>query len=292
MYTNISFHIVRMAGITVAICLCILYPFLPGDYDSLAVTLSTAAQAFGVVGLLLVPVGILWLAHELWRQVRSQLNHPVTVRYSFVLVSIIAASFVAVITGFVAYATGGLSVGLILLALWLYILSKWVIQLRVLKQADKQTFNPTPLYLIVIPIAVVLFQIFTATSAAESSRNRAITMSAELITDLESYYLEYGQYPLSLLTVWKDYYPSVVGIEKYYYAPSGDAYNLFFEQPRFLFDNIGTREFVVYNKLDAQTMISHASWILILGSEVVERRQGWYEVHDASTPHWKYFWFD
>jgi hypothetical protein len=41
------------------------------------------------------------------------------------------------------------------------------------------------------------------------------------------------------------YSPSVVGIDKFHYASNDDAYNLFSEQPRFLLDNLGTREFVV-----------------------------------------------
>jgi hypothetical protein len=75
-------------------------------------------------------------------------------------------------------------------------------------------------------------------------------------------------------------------------VPDGQAYHLFFEQPRFLFDNIGTREFVVYNKLDERFMISHASWILLMTPQELETSQGWYAVRDAPSPHWRYFWFD
>jgi hypothetical protein len=66
---------------------------------------------------------------------------------------------------------------------------------------------------------------------------------------------------------------------------------LFFEQPVFLF-NFGIREFVVYNKLDEHIMMSHAAWILEGAAEELEARQGWHAVHDASSQHWKYFWFD
>jgi hypothetical protein len=45
---------------------CTLLPFLPGDYDSLAIPLSGMARIFGKAGLLLVPVGItsLVLSHR------------------------------------------------------------------------------------------------------------------------------------------------------------------------------------------------------------------------------------
>jgi hypothetical protein len=55
---------------------------------------------------------------------------------------------------------------------------------------------------------------------------------------------------------------------------------------------IGTEEFVVYNKQDEHIMLSHTSWILIFTPEQMQTTQGWYEVHDAPSPHWKYFWFD
>ena len=161
-----------------------------------------------------------------------------------------------------------------------------------LRKAEPSAVNPTPFYLIVIPISSLLLQLTLAVPATDFSRNRAIRMSAELIEEIEKHNALHGRYPSSLLAVWKDYDPSVVGVEKFHYAPNGNAYNLFFEQPRFLLDNLGTREFVMYNKLDEHVMTSHAAWILGSTAEQLEARQGWYAVHEASSPHWKYFWFD
>lgn len=53
----------------------------------------------------------------------------------------------------------------------------------------------------------------------------------------------------------------------------GEAYNLFFEQPRFLFD-FGIREIVMYNKLDEQIAFRHAAWILAGAPEELKTRQG------------------
>jgi hypothetical protein len=152
--------------------------------------------------------------------------------------------------------------------------------------------NPAPLYLVFIPLVSLLLQLTLAASATESSRNRAIRMSAQLINEIEKHHAAHGSYPGSLLAVWKDFEPSVVGVEKFHYAPNGDAYNLFFQQPRFLLDNLGTQEFVMYNKLDEHVMTSHAAWILGASPEQLEARQGWYAVHNASSPHWKSFLFD
>ena len=213
-------------------------------------------------------------------------------RYYFALVSVITASVVAAAIALIALATIGSSFGLLMLVLWLYIVSRLFPTLRLLKNAESERISPAPLYLIVIPIAALVFQVVLAAPLTEFSRNRAIANSNEFIRDIEAYYDEYDHYPVSLAAMWKDYYPDVVGVEKFHYSPYDESYNLFFEQPRFFLDNIGTREWVVYNPDDEHRMYSHTAWFLLLTSEELERSQGWYAVHNASTPHWKYFWFD
>jgi hypothetical protein len=286
-------HFLRIAGIIILIVLCIVYLFLPGGYDGLAMPLSTMAQAFGALGLLLVPVGVLWLVYELRSQVRRRQNLPVEKRrYYFAVGSVVIASVVAMAIALIALATIGLSFGLLTLTLWLYSVIRLFPRLRLSKNTESERFSPAPLYLIVIPIAILFFQIVLATPLTEFSRDHAITNSHDFIKDIETYHDKYGHYPVSLAAMWKDYYPDVVGVEKYHYLPYGESYNLFFEQPRFFLDNIGTREWVVYNPDDEQRMYSHTAWFLLLSPEELERSQGWYAVHDASTPHWKYFWFD
>jgi hypothetical protein len=290
---KIVLHLALIVGITAIIVLCMVYPFLPGMYDSLAMALSMMAQLFGAVGLLLVPIGALWFGYELWKQARRRQNLPVNPRrYSFALASVIASSIVMLAISLVALATVGISFAVLTFILCLYIVSQLIRRLRLLKNEERERFNFMPLYLILIPIAVLLFQLLFADSVTQFSRNYAIAHSAEFINDIEAYHAQNGRYPNSLLAIWKDYYPSVVGIEKFHYWPNGDAYNLFFEQPRFLFDNIGTREFVVYNPRDEQVMISHTAWILLLSPQELQTSQGWYAVHNAATSHWKQFWFD
>ncbi|MCA1605088.1 MAG: hypothetical protein LC775_06370, partial [Acidobacteria bacterium] len=108
---------------------------------------------------------------------------------------------------------------------------------------------------------------------------------------IEQYRAARGSYPSSLLALHKDYHPYLTGIEQFHYAPNGDAYNLYFEQPKFLFD-LGLREIVMYNKLDEHLIVSHAAWILTGPPEEVQIRRGWHAVHAASSPHWKYLRFD
>jgi hypothetical protein len=291
--SKMSRHLALIGGITTLIVLSIFYPFLPGRYDELAVALSTMAQVCTVAGLLLVPIGALWLFYELRKRAPGKRNLPHKKRgYYFALASVITGSIVAVAVSLSAFASIGLSFGFLTLALWFGIFSRLTSKLKVLKDAEAENFNPVPLYLIFVPGVVLLFQTTLASAATEFSRNYAIANSAELINDIEAYHAAAGYYPRSLSALWHDYKPSVIGIKQFHYAPSGDAYNLFFEQPTFVFRSLGTREIVMYNKRDQHVMISHAMDILRWTPEQLATRRGWYAVHDASSPHWKYFWFD
>lgn len=151
----------------------------------------------------------------------------------------------------------------------------------------RKSFSALPLYLALIPSIALVAQLTLAAPLTERSRNLAIQNSAEVIRDIEAYRAEHGQYPVSLFGVWPDYSPNVIGIPQYYYEPNGEAYNLVFEQPRFLLHDFGAREFVMYNPRDEHALESHAARRL-----TQPELGGWYAVHDAGAPHWKYFLFD
>jgi hypothetical protein len=281
-------HLVRIILIILLIALCIVYPFLPGEYDSLAMPLSTIAQGFGVLGVLLVPAGAVWLIAEL-----RQRSRPIQGRgFVFAVITVIVGTVITAALVLAGLGTVGPSLALFLLVLWLYSLSKLVPILRAMRHSERDRFNPTPLYLVIVPLATLIVQIAAAAPLTAASRARAIASSAEMIANIEAYRQAQGRYPHSLLGVWKDYYPHVVGIERYYYRPERDAYNLYFEQPRFMLDRVGTREFVVYNPRDEHFIVSHPSFMLLLPPAQWESYRGWYEVHDAGTDHWRYFWFD
>lgn len=291
--THIVFHLLFMVALTTLLLLALVHPFLPGAYDSLALSISTLVQLFGVFGLLLLPVALLWLLYELRKQAQLRRKLPTKARrFYFALAAVLIGSLIALILAVVAFATTGLSFGILTGGIWLYILSKVIPALAALRKAESDFLNPTPFYLIVIPMTLLIAQLLLAAPLTASSRHHAITMSAEIIADIEAYHTQHGGYPSSLVAVWQDYAPSVVGTPQYHYAPSGDSYNLVFEQPRFLFDEIGIREFVVYNPQESHTMISHDSWILFFTPDELPENQGWNQVNAASSPHWKYFWFD
>ena len=76
----IARHALGIGALVVVLAAGMLLPFLPGSYDRLAAPISLAVQLVGVVGLLFVPLGALWLAYELGRQRKIARDQPPTER--------------------------------------------------------------------------------------------------------------------------------------------------------------------------------------------------------------------
>jgi hypothetical protein len=272
----IAHGIGMVATIAIAI-FCTLLPFLPGGYDPLAVPLSAMAQTFGKVSLLLVPVGIVWL-------VSRHSNRLARKQRTFAIVALAVGSVVSLIVALAALVHSGFVLGSAVVGVWAGAI--WVLSHRLTTVASA---TAAPHYLIVVPLAVAIIQFAVDDPITEFSRGRAIRNSTGLIADLERYRDTYGQYPISMVALWNDYRPAVMGIKEFRYERYGDAYNVLFEPFTF---RIGTREIVMYNPRDEHGVMSHDSDLLHHGPEQWQVRGGYYAVHDAPHPHWKYFWFD
>lgn len=276
-------HLLGIVLTIAFVLLCTFLPFLPGSHDNLAVALSEMSHLFGIVGLLLAPIGLLWLA-------ANRSSRLIPKRHLFPLLALIASTLVWFAVWLGAIIHSGSVLGLVIILLWLYLLRKTWLRFRRGSEAAERA-SVLPLYLIAVPVVVALVQFAFVERAVDFSRNRAILNSAPLIAAIEEYRTRNGHYPTSLLAEWPDYLPRVIGISQYHYQPHGDAYNLVFEQFNYRF---GTREFVVYNPRDQHVMTAHARDILEFTPEqlVVERTRGHYSQHDLPQLHWKYFLFD
>lgn len=281
--------ILHLPGIALTIAFilfCTLLPFLPGSYDNLAIALSEMAHMFGIVGLLLVPVGLLWIGLERSSRLAQK-------RRLFPLLALIASTLVWASLCLAAIIHSGLVLAFAVVLIWVLVLRKAWARFRQGASPDRSLTRSSvlPFYLVAVPIAVALLQWALVDRAVEMSRNRAIANSAPLIAAIEEYRNRNGRYPTSLLAEHPDIRPQVMGIREYRYEPHGAAFNLVFEQFNYRF---GTREFVVYNPLDEHVMTAHAIDILQMTPEelIVERTRGHYSRHDLPQPHWKYFWFD
>jgi len=240
-----------------------ILPFLPGVYDPMNIPISTALQLFSVVSLVTLIPASFWFAHTIRNQ--KNLSDPFVeekaIRYIrfYIWTVIPVILLVALFTAFGLSKLLGSSLiaGVILLSVFL---------LRGLTKMVSNRMPPVcvPTMLIFLPIVLLVMLFIIDTPLTDRSRSRAIDNSYELIEAIEAYKIRHGRYPTNLNAVWNDYSPGVTGIEKYYYSWIDSIYHIYFEQPRFLFDNFGTREFVVYSPGDQHLMISHVSWHLLL----------------------------
>jgi hypothetical protein len=280
-------HLARVAGLTALSVVLVLYPYFPGPYDASAVAVSTTVQVLGTLMLLVVPIAVPWLWVELKRAGRRERNP-----FKFALAALIVGSPLAWFGTLFVSSNFGYLHGVPVLAAWGYVAARSVRGLKRSRREGVTTFNPAPLYLVVLPLALLLVQIFLAAPANEFSRSRAMSQSAELIRDIEAYRAAQGRYPSTMLATHRDYHTTVVGIEKYHYAPNGDGYDLVFEQPRLLFHDLGASEFVVYNPRDEHVIVGHAVQHLLLAPDELREQQGWFAVHETGNAHWRYFLFD
>lgn len=285
-------HLVQISALAALLVALVFYPFMPGSHDRLAVTWSFMAQLVGIVGtVLLVPIGVAWLFFEFrWLALRKRNSGRAdSGGYYFAIVATVAASLVAAAASLPLLGNIGRSLGLAWVALWTYLVARAAPSIKGLRKRTGRGIHPAPLYLIIVPAVVLLVRMTLIDQAVEYSRRQAMANSAQLIHDIETYRDKNGRYPVSLASLWRDYRPGVVGIERFDYEPAGDAYHVFFEQ---FASELPTREIVMYNPLDQQTIISHDSWLLLLPPEKLDNHRGYFAVQPASNPHWKYFWFD
>lgn len=288
---NIIKQILIMIGICMSLLLCIVLPFLPRDFDTLATPISLTVQTFSIIGLITCFPAFFWLYNSIKNRNKAMDTLILSKQKKF--------AKIYVYTFFVAFfpivlmtiLTLSLSFGISLL-IGLIISAKFTLK-RI--AFSKQMTPPTlllPLFLSLLPILLLAFQLAVDKPLTDWSRNKAMANSKVLIDEIESWKTKYGKYPPTLNAVHKDYSAGIRGIEKYHYANDNTTYNLYFEQPKFLLDQFGTREFVVYNPSDNHLMISHASWNARWEPEQLRMTQGWYASGNAGHTHWKYFWFD
>lgn len=279
--------VIVAGGIFIATCM--FYPFLPGPYDGLAVTVSVMARLFGIVGLLLVPLGAAWLSYEIKSRSRREATECSRRGRQFARASLILSTLVATIVALGALVDHHLSVGVIAMVLWIYVVRRLASCTTARTNGARGTFNPAPIYLIVWPLMAAAGEFALMGPALQSSRNRAVDGSARMISDIERYRELHGHYPQSLESLWDDYRPSLVGIRRFHYEPTATAYNLYFEHFAAALDQ---KEIVMYNPRGEQDFSSHNRDLLELTPDQITAQRGHVAVRHTSRPHWTYFLFD
>lgn len=276
--------LLRMAAIVAAITAVACYPYLPGEYDPLAVPLASVAQGGSAAALLLVPLGLAGLL--LGRRTNGGAGRS----RGFARVASIALSVLGVIVAGVAWGSGGRALGLAVLGLAVALL----VARRRATTSSAAAPAPTtlPAVLVVVPVVAVLLQVLLAGPLRAYARERAIIHGGTLVDDLARYHALHGRYPQSLTAAWPDYKAWVVGIDRFHYVAHDDTYTLYFELPVPLWQAPGTREFVAYDPRGRHLVLSHAAWHLTRLPASLGAQPGWYEARETSHDGWRSFLFD
>jgi hypothetical protein len=291
---SLGLRILAVVGLLVA---GMVYPFLPGEHDRVAVPVSLMIQAAAAPAGLLVPLGLVWLVVNR----RRRLGDPAASQrwHAAFAWTALMVTTLAVVLAAALVATGERArlIGLVTLVAWGLVVRRWVGAIRGRGTGGASAGLPAtrwvaPAYCLIVPAAVLLAQLPLAKPLTNASRARAMAASAEVLDGLERYRAANGGYPEALEALHPDYSARVVGVDGYRYARRGESYDLSFEQPRFLLDDIGAREIVVYNPRDEQLVLSHAAWVLAFSPAQLAANQGWYSARELGVPHWRSFLFD
>jgi len=269
----------------------VVYPFLPGRYDTSGIVFSTFIQVYSGLGLITVIPASFWIYFSLKVKATNLSNQNLIIRHwnsvkIYIVVNILILSLTILLTQFISRLV--CVILFINLICFSYLLFK--------KIKNRNHVQSTPVYLSValgiLPVSLFVFQLLISKPLTDWSRTKVIQNCGELITQIEWFKSTTGQYPLTLNAINKDYNTGINSVEKYHYTYDDTTYNIYFEQPRFFFDRFGTKEFVVYNPKDNHLMLSHTVWHMQSGNFPSRIYQGWYASQDIGIPHWKSFFFD
>jgi hypothetical protein len=264
----------RTCAIAAMVVVFTFLPFVPGGYDPLAGPVSAMAWVAGRVGLVLVPIGLLWLRlkpRPRW------LAHLTAAACGLIAVVMVLIAFASGVVLAMSTAMGG---GVLIGAL-----------VRRLRSASTTRASRTAAVLLAAsPIVVVAAQTLLAEPVSTWARNRVIGNAAPLIAEIERYRARRGAYPESLFANHDDYKTSIAGVERYHYERHGGTYNVIFAEPSLA--GFGTRRFVVYNPRDTQRVTVHEQDRLLLDDAGLDAdNAGYTGVQPLPQPHWKVFLF-
>lgn len=270
--------------------LLMVYPFLPGKYDTSGIAFSTFVQIFCGAGLITVIPALIWFLYSIKakRNPENQklIGNVTTCIKIYFWITVFILSITILVIQFISRIA--------CIILFINLIYFGIIIWRKITNRDSKIFTSVflPVSLALLPVSLLFFQLTISKPLTDWARATVIRNSKELIEEIEKYKTTYGNYPLTLNAVNKDFETGINSIEKFHYTNDDTTYNLYFEQTRFFYDKFGTKEFVVYNPTDNHLMISHTVWHMLSDPTPARAHQGWYASHETGVKHWKIFFFD
>jgi len=269
----------------------IVSPFFPGPSNSLVIGLSSVSLTLGFFGLLLVPVGVLWIIFE-WKKCRQPKENQIDWKPSYLL-SIIAT---IIITGIntiyipLIYQFEGVLAAGVFVILLCWILHRMIRFIRKIKTQPSRAFIYMPVYLIILPIIAYASNKFLVDPISNFSRTLAIQQSEVLIRAIEEYKNNEGTYPESLESMKGKYIEEIpesqiMGVTHYRYHKLDDDFTLAFSQWK---DGAALEELVIFDR----NPVSRKDYTGFNYKLDRYRALTAFAGYDAGVKHWRYYLCD
>ncbi len=231
-----------------SIAVASIAPFLPGSSNSFSHGISQFAQITGYIGWPFVPFGLVWLIIEMRNKNGQQLNRWTNGYYLSWLA--LTPVFVFLPLQIIRSLIDGRTFDLWPLAIILSVACFIIYRIQKLKNKTDYKFNPTPLYIVLVPFISFLTSTFAVEKVAAFAREKAIVKTDPLIVAIEKYKTENGEYPDNLESLKGKYIQeipkvNVMGIRVYQYEKRNSSFQLTFER----LWHWSATEVVVYNTL-------------------------------------------
>lgn len=216
-----------------AIMIASIAPFLPGPINGFSHGVSQFAQTIGMIGLAFVPFGLIWLIIEIRNKEGRKLNNWTNGYYPAWLAMTPVFVFLPLQAAMSIHE--GRTSDWLPFTFLLSIVTFLIYRIQKLKRKTDYKFNPTPLYIAILPLVALITARFAVENAAAFSREKIIAKTEPLISAIDEFKTEHGKYPEKLKELEGKYIKEipqvhVMGIKAYQYEKSNDSYQLSFEQ--------------------------------------------------------------
>ncbi|MHA4847631.1 permease prefix domain 2-containing transporter [Flavitalea antarctica] len=223
-------------------------PFLPGSTNDFSPGISRFAQTIGYIGLPFLLFGLIWLIIEIRNKNGQRLNRWTNGYYPSLLTLSPVVLFVPL--KLASLILNGDAFSILPLTIIISITAFFIYRIQKLKKKTQYSFNPAPLYIVLIPAIALLSSKFVLEKAAGITRERAIINTEPLIAAIEKYKTENGEYPETLESVIGKYIQdiptfNVMGTRACQYVKRNSSFELTIER----LWHWNATEVVVYNTL-------------------------------------------
>jgi hypothetical protein len=276
-------HLIRLALINLLLVVCFILPYLPGPSNDIVTAVSLYAQSPGFLGLIVLPIGLIWITFELLKLRSNDLKYS-KISFWLAIIATLLITLIGVLMTVVIIAQFSVFGGIMGSLILIYALIKSVKGIINLRLQPSIRFNVVPVYLFIIPLVSLGARFYMEPSLSTYSRNTAIGQGESLIALIEEYKNKQGYYPSRLSDLGTSPRTHVMGIQPFRYNTTGNDFHLSFSQ----WVQFGiVEEIVLYDRKTAEDVNQAYNYYFDQ-----HRVKGAFASYNTHHTHWRYYLCD